>query len=239
MVPAGGDALASGALAVCPRCYYRGQGLSYFMRGSHRAGLVAATIFTLPLAVGAGGFVYYGLRRDHRICPRCGLGWGKHAERALRFTGETAAAARPSIPAAAGESIKRGWSIALFVSGAILLTIGAAEFEAVLAALGVLATAGAVLLHRAANAARETRRAALVSAMQTPVLKLAGERHGRLTVTEVAASLGWPLARAEKILNSLDDGWRVSSDITDEGVIVYQFRELQLGKDRGTLLNSE
>ena len=63
-------------------------------------------------------------------------------------------------------------------------------------------------------------------ALQQPVLRLAGDRGGRLTVTEVASSLGWPLRRAEKVLNSLEDGLRVASTVTDQGVIVYEFREL-------------
>jgi hypothetical protein len=58
------------------------------------------------------------------------------------------------------------------------------------------------------------------------VLRLAAEQGGRLTVTEVAAHLGWPMRRAEKILQSLDDGVRVDSEVTDEGVIVYEFREI-------------
>ena len=45
-------------------------------------------------------------------------------------------------------------------------------------------------------------------------------------MTEVAAALAWPIRRAEKVLHSLDDGWRVNSEVTDEGVIVYEFREL-------------
>ena len=81
----------------------------------------------------------------------------------------------------------------------------------------VLAAAGAVVLHRGANRAREERRAALISSLQMPVLKLAAERKGVLTVTDVAASLGWSMSRAEKILRSMDDGWRVSSEVTDEG----------------------
>ena len=58
------------------------------------------------------------------------------------------------------------------------------------------------------------------------MLKLAADHGGRLTVTEVATSLGWTLPRAEKVLESLEDGYRVSSEVTDEGLIVYEFREL-------------
>jgi hypothetical protein len=34
------------------------------------------------------------------------------------------------------------------------------------------------------------------------------------------------MRRAEKVLQSLDDGMRVNSEVTDEGVIVYDFLEL-------------
>jgi hypothetical protein len=120
----------------------------------------------------------------------------------------------------------------LFVLGAIALTAGALQIELLLFTLGVLASAGAVVLHRDANRAREARREALVAHLQTAVIGLAGEVGGRLTVTEVAASLGWTLDRAQKVLNSLDDGWRVDSKVTDDGVIVYEFREILLGGRR-------
>jgi hypothetical protein len=89
-----------------------------------------------------------------------------------------------------------------------------------------IAAIGGLLLYQAADGERQRRRAALISALQLPVLRLASQRGGRLTVTEVAAELGWTLPRAEKVLRSLDDGVRVDSEVTDEGVIVYQFREL-------------
>ena len=40
------------------------------------------------------------------------------------------------------------------------------------------------------------------------------------------------LRRAEKVLQSLDDGLRVNSEVTDEGVIVYDFLELKRPMDR-------
>ncbi|HEV2733455.1 MAG TPA: hypothetical protein VGV85_01415, partial [Longimicrobiaceae bacterium] len=85
-------------------------------------------------------------------------------------------------------------------------------------------------LQSVARKEREARRAALLSNLQMPVLALAAERRGRLTVTETAAALGWPLPRAEKVLDSLEDGLRVNSEVTDEGVIVYEFRELAHGR---------
>jgi hypothetical protein len=226
-------ALNQAPIAVCPRCDYQGQGLPYFSRGPHMAGLVAAALLTLPYALGAGGFIYYGLRYDHRVCPRCGFGWGKRAVGGLPARVESRAPlADVSYPAKGAEGLMRVWSIMLFVLSAILFVVGVADMEGMLIGFSVLSAGGGLLLRRSANRTRARRREALLAALQMRVLKLAGERQGRLTVTDVAASLGWPLRRAEKVLHSLDDGWRVDSEVTDDGVIVYEFRELLLGRER-------
>jgi hypothetical protein len=197
--------------------------------------LIGATLFTMPIALGAGGLVYFWARHDHRICPRCGHGWGKAGELALDRPAAAPSALRQNRGAPAGlrgAGVKRPWSIMLLTLGAILLTVGAFELEPLAAVFGILATAGGIALHVQANAEREERRASLIAALQMPVLQLAAERGGRLTVTEVATALRWPLRRAEKVLHSLDDGWRVESDVTDEGLIVYEFREIPLGPGR-------
>lgn len=61
---------------------------------------------------------------------------------------------------------------------------------------------------------------------QLAVLKLAEAEDGQLTVTEVAARLGWSLEDAADTLRSLDDGLRVTTTLTDEGIILYDFPEL-------------
>ena len=44
-----------------------------------------------------------------------------------------------------------------------------------------------------------------------------------------------PIATADKILTSMDDGFRIRSEISKEGVLYYEFPELlhrdQLGSD--------
>jgi hypothetical protein len=114
----------------------------------------------------------------------------------------------------------------LFLLAAILMIGGIVGMEIAPVLLALAAGGGGAFLHRAANKDREARRAALLLSLQHPVLKLASDRNGRLTVTEVAAEMGWTMQRSEKVLHSLDDGLRVSSEVTDEGVIVYEFREL-------------
>lgn len=215
-------------VVACPRCHYQGEGISYFSRGTHLAGLVGATVVTAG-AMGAGGLVYYLLRRDHLACPRCGRGWGRGGELAALQGRE----AMRGPGAALGRGVERGgalraWSILLFVLAVMLIVPGVVEAEAVPLLFGLAAGGGGFALHRAADRQRERRRAELIASLQAPVLQLAAQRGGSLTVTEVAAELGWTLPRAEKVLHSLDDGIRVDSEVTDEGVIVYRFRELSL-----------
>lgn len=221
-------------LQTCPRCEYQGEGLPYFSRGSHAVALGAATLFTFPMAFGAGGFLYWGLRHNHRVCPRCGLGWGRFGERA-RF-GATVTRRPldlPQTPLANAESPRRIWSILLFVASVLMLIAGFVNLDVMAVLVGVGFGGGGFALHQSANRAREARRQALLAALQAQMLELARTKGGSLTVTDAALSLGWPIRRAEKVLHSLDDGLRVDSEVTDEGIIVYQFRELLLGRDGG------
>jgi len=228
---AGHAAWRDAAARQCPRCGYQGEGLSYFSRGSHVAKLVGATVLTAG-AMGAGGILYYVVRREHQICPRCGFGWGRFGERSLVGVGRggvSDADPGPSelrIPPAGAERGKVGLSIALYVIAAILAIAGISDGEAVPFMMALFAGGGGALLQRSARADREARRAAILASLQLPVLQLAARHGGRLTVTRVAAEMGWTMPRAEKVLNALDDGVRVNSEVTDEGVIVYEFREL-------------
>ena len=56
---------------------------------------------------------------------------------------------------------------------------------------------------------------------------LATRRDGVLTVTDVAAELDLTIPAAEKIMIGMDDGFRVRSDITDDGVLYYEFPEVR------------
>ena len=48
-----------------------------------------------------------------------------------------------------------------------------------------------------------------------------------MTATDVASELDVSIAAAERILFSLDDGFRVRSEVTDEGLIVFDFSEIR------------
>ncbi|HEV2148498.1 MAG TPA: hypothetical protein VGR37_13935 [Longimicrobiaceae bacterium] len=212
----------SAAAHTCHRCGYTGEGITYFSKGSHVAGLIVLGLVSAGF-MGVFALIYYLSFRDHQICPRCGKDWGSQKDLALAPA--RGGAVQPALPAGRG-SAANGWSIALLTVAALLLIAGIAAFELAPLLLGGAAGAGGLALQNVARREREARRAALIANLQLPVLKLASERRGRLTVTETAAALGWPLPRAEKVLNSLEDGLRVNSEVTDEGVIVYEFREL-------------
>jgi hypothetical protein len=178
-----------------------------------------------------GAIGYFLWRHNHRVCPRCGMHWGPQGVRALTLSPGGANLPQPvsdsgGMPVSGGGAL-RIWSYLLLVFGAIMLTAGLANFEFAPIVFGAVAAGGGGMLLNKARKAREERREAILESLQLPVLQLAGRKAGRLTVTDVATELGWPMVRAEKVLNSLDDGLRVMSDITDDGVIVYDFVEMR------------
>ncbi|HEX2202024.1 MAG TPA: hypothetical protein VHG91_01945 [Longimicrobium sp.] len=228
--PLGTSLAPASAAGLCPRCGFNGDGISYFSKGGHVAALVGLTVLTGGM-MGAGGVGYYFLRRKHRICPRCGESWGEYGERATALAGPggTRLSPRDTMVLESSGSGRSAFSMVLFVLAAFLFIVGMAAFEAVPLMFGASAAVGGWLLRKSAQEKRERRREALLEALQLPVLQLAAKRGGRLTVTDVVTEMGWPIPRAEKVLNSMEDGLRVISDITDEGVIVYDFPEIRLG----------
>lgn len=228
-----GYAPGAGGLTLpqCPRCGYQGEGVSYFSRGSHIAALIGLLVFTAGIA-GAGAAIYFFMRRDHQVCPRCGRSWGKNAELTTFGAERRPGSGRSNGVGTGGRGNRlQIFSVILAMLGFFMIAIGIGEAEIVPLLMGGGMGVGAFLMHRSAREAREARRAALISSLQLPVLKLAADSGGLLTVTQVAAQLGWTLPRAEKVLQSLDDGLRVDSEVTDEGIIVYEFRELRYGPD--------
>ncbi|HEX6368065.1 MAG TPA: zinc ribbon domain-containing protein [Longimicrobium sp.] len=233
---------------TCPRCGFQGEGVSYFSQGGPIMGALFLALLTLPF-MGAGGLVYYLMRHDYRACPRCGNSWGKRSEHARALSAGLALNEAAPQHASTHEPEMREdarllrWAAYLIFAFAAMMTlIGMGEGEGGMIVTGLLAAGGGALLWKKANSAREQRREKLLMQLQQPVLRLASQRNGVLTVTDVAAALSWPMPRAEKVLNSLEDGLRVASSVTDEGVIVYEFRELMhaprmSASEMDTLLN--
>lgn len=83
---------------------------------------------------------------------------------------------------------------------------------------------------------RKARRAAIAHRVNSAILRLARDSGGRLTVTNVAAGLDISLGAAEATLNAMEDGLRVRSEISSQGVIYYEFADLIHGKEMVPLL---
>lgn len=220
---------------ACPRCRYAGSGESYFARGTNVAKLVGITVLTS----GFGAPVYYLLRHSHQVCPRCGMSWGEEGRRSLARAPTPEAREMESLPGGRSERSLRRGTVVLYTLAALLAGSGTVQGEPGRVAAGVGAGAGGYVMQRNLRQARERRRQMLLDSLVPPVLRLAAQHGGLLTVSDVAAGLGWTLPRATKVLQYLDDGIRVDSRVTDEGMIVFEFREL-LGRRaadvRGELL---
>jgi len=217
---------------VCPRCAYQGEGIGYFKKAGHVALLVGVSLFTY----GFGGLVYWLARRNHLVCPRCGLSWentagslslaGPESER--RFI-ET----RPDEPLPSGGLRRRVAGVALALIATLLVLIGIVEGEAPAVVIGSVLGMGGSLAFYWGWQGQQERRQAVMRGLQRKVLRLAGTKGGTLTVSEVAADLNLSLSAAERILIAMDDDFRVRSEISDEGVIYYEFPELRHRRELG------
>lgn len=199
--------------------------MPYFRRAGHVGLLLGVSLFTY----GFGGLVYWLARRKHLVCPRCGLGW-ENASRALAVTGpepERRMIEQEPQEKLPSSGIKRrvlGTTLVLLAS--LLVLIGFVEWEMAAVAVGsVLGGAGSMTFYWGWKGLQD-RRDAIMKGIQRKVLKLAAVKGGTLTVTEVAADLDLELPAAEKILTSMDDGFRVRSDISPDGVLYYEFPEI-------------
>ena len=215
----------------CPRCGYRGEGITYFSRPGHVGLLIGVSVFTY----GIGGLVYWLARRKHRVCPSCGLGW-EYAGRDLPAPGDPKSLPGSSsspLGLPSGGTKRRLFGSALILFASFLIMMGIIEFEAAAIIVGsVFGAAGSGTFFWGWRALQD-RRQAINTGLQQEILRLADVRGGSLTVTEVAASLNVSLPAAEKLLIGMDDGFRVRSDITDDGIIVYEFPEVLHRKQLG------
>ena len=211
----------------CPRCHYTGDGIAYFRRPGHGALLVGASLLTY----GVGGVVYWLLRRHHTVCPSCGFLWddvGRLPESS--GSGAQAGVLGPAhaepLPSAGG--MRRAFGGVLLAIAALAAVIGiSGSIADALTATAVFGTAGTGMFWWGWKSLQD-RRAALAQSLERRVLQLATLSGGTLTVTDVATKLDISMPAAERVLHGMDDGFRVTSDVTDEGILLFQFPEVQL-----------
>lgn len=189
------------------------------------------------ITYGFGGLIYWLARRKHLICPRCGLSW-EHASRALALAGpEPVRRAESQVvdEPLPGSGIKRRVLGTIMVLGATALVLVGIFTDAApaLAIGGALGAAGSLSFYWGWTGQQE-RRKAIMQGLQRSILRLATRKQGTLTVTEVAADLNLSIPAAEKILTSMDDGFRVRSEISKEGILYYEFPELLHRKELGS-----
>ena len=199
--------------------------MPYFRRAGHVGLLVGASLFTY----GFGGLVYWLARRKHLVCPRCGLGW-ENASRALAVTGpepeQRLIEAEPDEKLPSSGIKRRVLGAAMVLGASLLVLIGFVEWAMVAVAVGsVVGGAGSLMFYWGWQGLQERQRA-IMQGIQRKILKLATAKGGTLTVTEVAADLNLAIPAAEKILTAMDDGFRIRSEISNEGVLYYEFPEL-------------
>jgi hypothetical protein len=178
---------------------------------------------------GLGGLAYWLFRRNRVVCPSCGLAWQLYPQvlPPPAEAGQSAvvtSAEEPALPY--GGLARRVFGVGLVLAATLMIVVGIVEGvpEAIGFGSGIGA-AGTGSFWWGLRALNE-RRKALLQRMQRRVLRLATHRGGTLTVTEVASDLNLSLPAAEKVLVAMDDGFRVRSEISKEGVLYYEFPEV-------------
>ena len=221
----------------CPRCGYQGDGIPYFRRASHLALLIGVSLFTY----GLGGLGYWLFRRNRVICPSCGLAWHYYPQALPPASGGTTPStqvpAADTRPLPHGGLLRRVFGVGLVLMATIMIVVGIVEGVVPAIIVGsVVGATGTGSFWWGLRGLNE-RRKVLMQRLQQKVLHLATERGGNLTVTEVAADLNLSLPAAEKVLIAMDDGFRVRSEISKEGVLYYEFPEVKHRKqlESGTL----
>lgn len=220
----------------CPRCSYWGGGVKYFSRPGHLGVLAALSLFTY----GIGGLTYWLVCRKRLVCPNCGFGWenasrllpsgeagGSGQTAVIQPVGPAASIASPEEPLPGGGLGRRVVGVGAILFATLMILMGIVEFEAAAIAVGGVIGAGGSMTFLWGWKALQDRRKAIMRGMERKILKLARANGGTLTVTDVAAELDLSLETAEKILIEMDDGFRIRSDVTDEGIILYEFPEVQ------------
>lgn len=110
---------------------------------------------------------------------------------------------------------------ALLTAGGVAAAVGIGGTVGVLAAVGLMvAGLGTIGLSVGGDSGPTS------AALEQRVTKLAEKHGGVLYVTDVAEGLHVTAERADEILTAMADGTRVTADVTSDGLMVYEFREI-------------
>lgn len=107
---------------------------------------------------------------------------------------------------------------------------GAATVVALLLVVGLPAVGSALLVRsHFTERSRVTGRKELLrqQTLDAEILRLAGERDGRLTIVEVATELAVPMESAKAALDGLMLRNHADLELTDAGVSVYTFYDIR------------
>lgn len=212
----------------CPACGYRGDGVPYFRRVSHVALLLAASVFTY----GLGGLGYWLVKRKDRICPSCGLSWDRARVDQAAGEGSGPGTQVDRRDEEALDLPRRGLGrrvlgVVLALVATLLLGLGIVWTEGILVVISAVSGLTGAAFFAWGWRSLQRRREAILHQLQRSVLRLARTSGGQLTATDVAAELDLSLRAAERVLLSLDDGFRIRSEVTDEGLLVFEFPEIR------------
>lgn len=107
---------------------------------------------------------------------------------------------------------------------------------ALLIAVGVPAGAGVALIHshyRSRWLRTADRDELRLQTWESELVKLAAERGGKLTVVEAVAATGLRAPQVEEAFRSLTQQGVADIDVTDSGMLVYRFPDVQLQEEKG------
>ncbi len=65
-----------------------------------------------------------------------------------------------------------------------------------------------------------------MQSLHSKIMRLALDKGGELTVTDVVMATGLSIEKAEEELNNMVDGLRIKMEVRDSGIIVYEFPEI-------------
>ena len=123
----------------------------------------------------------------------------------------------------------------------VLLFLFIVAIQGVLRALGIFRKHGADQLggrrphdgFRTVNFEDLAGRGPFRPSLESRIFRLAARLGGRVTISDVVIETDFPVAEAEQLMDHLVDGSHVRMEVTDEGMVVYEFPEIMARNEPG------